>query len=30
MDEFAMSGWMFAIVYLTSMVGGTLGLACPL
>lgn len=29
MDEFAMGGWMFA-AYLTSVVGGTLGLACPL
>lgn len=30
MDDFAMGGWMFALAYLTSVVGGTLGLACTL
>jgi NO-binding membrane sensor protein with MHYT domain len=29
-QNFAMGGWMFALAYLTSVVGGTLGLACTL
>lgn len=30
MEEFALGGWMFVLAYLTSVVGGTLGLACTL
>ncbi|HEY2794048.1 MAG TPA: MHYT domain-containing protein, partial [Micromonosporaceae bacterium] len=30
MENFAMGGWMFALVYGTSVVGGALGLACTL
>jgi NO-binding membrane sensor protein with MHYT domain len=29
-ENFAMGGWMFVLAYLTSAVGGTLGLACTL
>jgi NO-binding membrane sensor protein with MHYT domain len=30
MDDFAMGGWMLVLAYLTSVTGGTLGLACTL
>lgn len=30
MDDLAMGGWMVALAYVTSVIGGTLGLACTL